>query len=341
MDLRFAYGEVERRLEKLDFSTLWPGFRPLPFALYDSSACFFDGEFVPKTAEFMANTSIEYRGEQIAIWQLEGEPDPDTLTASLVHEMFHAFQKICGESRWADERAALMNYRYTPENLSMKRKEAELMQAVLEGDPEAFPTLLELRKRRALDFPGEYDYEARIEQIEGTANLVELEALSLLDREKGKTGWEKLLRQIGDPAAYTPIRIVSYAIGAVFLACIRRCSSYAYFRFTDTPFALGILEGVTPAAGDFPPDPVMETQVRAYRLETERIIRKALSKNEVILEGPLPLASLNVWDARWDGRYAVSNFFIAWWEGEEMKSMEGDFVAELDRSYTIRRVYKQ
>lgn len=341
MDLRKAYGEVERRLEKLDFSDLWPGFRPLKFALYNETECVFDGAYVPKTAEFIANTSIEYRGEQIAVWQLAGDPDPDILTASMVHEMFHAFQTVSGESRWADERAALMNYRYTPENLSMKRREAEHMAAALGGDPAAFRTLLGLRKRRALDFPAEYDYEARIEQIEGTANYVELEALGRLDRKKGDRGWNKLLEQIREPAAYTPVRIVSYAVGAAFLACIRRYSAYDVFPFTETPFALGILDGVAPAEGDHPADPRMEAQVREYRRETERIVENALARNEVVLEGPLPLASLNVWDARWDGQFAVSNCFIAWWEGKEMKSLEGDFVAELDPDCTIRRVYRQ
>ena len=342
MDLKTAYDLVAERLEKLDFTALWPGFRPLRFALYDGERCFFDGTYIPRTGEFMANTSIEFRGEQIAIWQLEGEPDPDALAASIVHEMFHAFQTLSGESRWADERAALMNYRYLPENLGLKLREAEVMRAVLtEQDPAAFSRLLGLRKRRALRFPGEYDYEARIEQIEGTANYVELEVLTQLDPEKGREGWEKLLERIADPADYTPIRIVSYEIGAAFLACIRRCSPYDFHPFTDTPFALGVLEDVLPAEGDFSPDSRIIARIKDYAQETEHIVRAALEKGDVALEGPKPLASLNVWDARWNGKYAVSNYFIAWWENGEMKSLEGNFVAELDRDFTIRRVWRQ
>ena len=341
MDLQAAFDLVTERLARIDFSALWPGFRPLKFALYDGERCFFDGAFVPKTAEFMANTSIEYRGEQIAVWQLEGEPDPDRLAASLAHEMFHAFQTISGESRWADERSALLSYRYTPENLSLKLREAELMRRALEQSSRAaYEKLLALRRRRAMDFPAEYDYEARIEQIEGTANLVELEALGQLDPSKGRAGWEKLLERMEDPANYTPVRAVSYDLGAAFLACIRRFGAYDVHPFTDTPFALGVLAGVEPAAGDFPPDPGMGEQVRAYREETERIVRAALEKGEVALEGPLPLASLNVFDARWNGKYAVSTHFIAWWEAGEMRSLEGDFVAELDRDCTLRRVYR-
>ncbi len=341
MDLKTAYDLVAERLERIDFAALWPGFRPLKFALYDGERCFFDGTYIPKTAEFMANTSIEFRGEQIAIWQLEGEPDPDQLTASLVHEMFHAFQTLSGESRWADERVALMAYRYTAENLSLKLREAEHMRVVLAGDAARFNALLRLRKRRAELFPAEYDYEARIEQIEGTANFVELEALTQLDTEKGRTGWDKLLARITDPAEYTPIRVISYDVGAAFLASIQRCSAYDFHSFTETPFALGILEGIKSAEEDIPVDPRMAEQVSAYRLETERIIQTALVKEEVVLEGPHSLASLNVWDARWNGKYAVSNHFIAWWEGPEMRSLEGNFVAELDQDCTILRVYRQ
>lgn len=343
MELERVYREVANRLGKLDFAALWPGFRPLKFALYDEERCFFHGAYVPKTEEFLANTSIPYQGEQIAIWQLaEEDPDPDRLAASIAHEMFHAFQTISGECRWADERAALRSYRYLPENLGLKLREAELTERLLEaGEAETLPELLALRRRRWETFPGEYDYEARIEQIEGTASFVELEALSRLAPEKGRAGWRKLLDRLKAPENYTPIRVISYDAGAALLACLSRYSDFDFHPFAQVPFAVAALEGVSPAAGELSPDPRAEAVIAAYGRETERIVRAALEKGEVVLEGAYPLMSLNIWDARWDGRYAVSSHFVAWWEGKEPRSLEGDFVVELDEANVIRRVYRQ
>ena len=75
-----------------------------------------------------------------------------------------------GEARWADERAALVKYRYDAVNLSARLEEAVCREKCLRGnDPETFFRLLALRKARMERFPYAFDYEARIEQIEGTA----------------------------------------------------------------------------------------------------------------------------------------------------------------------------
>lgn len=137
--------------------------------------------------------------------------------------MFHAFQNASGESRWPDEKEALLHYQYSSDNLSAKLQEAKLISALLNGDSSAdFKTLLHIRKQRAQKHPYEYDYEARIEQIEGSANYVEMRALEQLDPAKAQAKWNGALIAVLDPASYLPIRIVSYTIGALFLACIKK-----------------------------------------------------------------------------------------------------------------------
>ncbi len=111
--------------------------------------------------------------------------DFDTLTAKIVHEMLHAYQNASGETQWADERAALVKYRYEAANVSAHLEEAAAMEKSLsEYAPEAFSRLLALRRARADRFPCAYDYESRIEQIEGSARFVELAALAQLNTEK-------------------------------------------------------------------------------------------------------------------------------------------------------------
>lgn len=343
MKLHDAYQEVKKRIDRMDFSSLWKGFYPLKFALYNETECFFDGRYVDKTADFMANTSIEYDGEHIAIWDFSrGTGDLDLLAASIVHEMFHAFQNIQGESRWADERAALFDYRYSAENISLKLHEAALMQDILtDGDPSAFAELLRLRRMRAERYPREYDYEARVEQIEGSANYVELNALTQAAPEKGAFRRQKMLAKISDPEAYTPIRVVSYYVGAAFLECIKRCSALPCEDFGPVPFAQEIIRETAPAQQIYPLLPAAEKNIAAFLDETDRIVHAALSGNDVVLRGAYRLCSLNVWDARWDGRYAISNGFVAWYDGTEKKVLNGDFVVEMGRDCIIRTVYRQ
>ncbi len=343
MELHKAYEEVKRRLDTVDFSSLWRGFAPLKFALYNGSECFFDGKYIEKATEFYANTSIEYNGERIAIWNLSGGTrDLDALASLIAHEMFHGFQHIQGESRWADEMEALFDYKYAVENISTKLREAELMEDILaRGRVSAFPELLGLRKRRSELFPKEYGYEARIEQIEGSATFVEVGVLARLDPEKGARRWERILTEIRDPGAYTPVRVISYRTGAAFLECIRRCSSFDWCAFGPVPFAEAVLREAEPAEQLPPPDPEAEKTIAAFSEETNRIVREALDKNDAVLRGEYPLSSLNVWDARWDGRHAISNSFLAYYDGTEEKVLDGDFVVELGRDRIVRTVYRQ
>lgn len=343
MELQKAYGEVAERLGRIDFPALWEGFHPFKFALYNGDRCYFDGRWVERTAEFAANTAIMYQGELAAIWDLSREPgDLDRLTASVVHEMFHAFQQEQGESRWADELGALFDYRYRPENIAMRLEEARAMAAILEGgETGAFPELLALRKRRADRFPREYDYEARVEQIEGTAQYVETAALTALDPAKGAARRRRTLETIRDPEAYTPARVISYHTGAAFLECVRRCSDLPTAGFGPAPLAVEILSDVEPSRRGCPVPPEAERVVEDYARETGEIVRGALDKGKTVLRGTYRLGSLNVWDARWDGRYAVSNGFLSYWEGDERRLLEGDFVAELGRDRVIRTVYEQ
>ena len=132
MKLNEIYFEVEKLIKKVDFNNLWPGFKPFKFALYNETECFFDGEYVDRTDEFLANTAINYNGEMIAIWNMIEEINPIILCSKIIHEMFHGYQKINKESRFPDEIEAIINYNYDEENLSYKLLENELIVELLE-----------------------------------------------------------------------------------------------------------------------------------------------------------------------------------------------------------------
>ena len=352
MELSYAYDQVMSRLERLDFSVLSRGFRPFPFALYNESEAFFRRKRIEKPAEFIANTSVMYNGEYIAIWNLTEEAyDFDVLASKLAHEMFHAFQNANGEKRWANERAALVKYRYEAANFAAKMEEAECMKRCLSGfDREAFERLLALRKARMDRFPFAYDYEARIEQIEGAANYVELEALSQLDKGKGEKRKKEALEEITDPSRYFPVRAVTYITGAAFLSCLRRYTDIDTESFTDTPFSVEALKNADPCSlpeGDARVDACLEK----WRERTREKVSRALKKNETILDGPRCLAAWNVYDGYWDGTYAILSYFLGYTDGPlpdtkeqamaQMKFLYGDFVAEMNSDMTLMHVWRQ
>ena len=108
INLEKLYYQICEAINALDFDAIWKGFRPLKFALYNDTECFFDGQYIEKTADFCANTSIEYKGEIIAIWNVEEEMAIPKFTSCIVHEMFHAFQEKQGWECFPNEMEALL-----------------------------------------------------------------------------------------------------------------------------------------------------------------------------------------------------------------------------------------
>ena len=97
MNLETLYHQVNEAVASLDFEKVWPGFEPLKFALYDKDSCFFDGKVIDKTDQFCANTSINFQGEQIAIWMVAEELDIPVLYADTIRtntRSQHVLEKV-------------------------------------------------------------------------------------------------------------------------------------------------------------------------------------------------------------------------------------------------------
>ncbi len=353
MTLAEAYREIESRLEALDFAALFRGFHRFPFALYNAEQAYIDGAYIEKPAGFLGNTSVQYNGAHTAIWSLPEEPgDLDVLTAKLVHEMLHAFQNASGEARWADERAALVKYRCDEANVAARLEEAACMKQCLNADaPEAFARLLSLRKARSARFPFAYDYEARIEQIEGTANFVELAALAQLSPEKAEKRWDEALAQVAEPARYFPARAVTYLTGAAFLAGLRRYTTMDTDGFTDTPFAVAALAEAEPC--ELPEGhPAVAACLKDWHEKAREIISRAMENADLVLEGTYRLVMWNVYDGFREGSYAILSAFLGYIEGAELpatdqelfaqiKVLNGDFVAEIDDELILTRAWRR
>lgn len=176
----------------------WPGFHVLPFALYDEKTVYLanhpappeeyewmDGVHVgPWRSEFLANTSIQFAGEHVGIWNVNFFDDfvqPEEVYAFIIHEMFHAYQ-VKNQFQLDYNEMMLVYYPFTKENLTLLVQERrELLKAVLTHDPhqkrEAIARFVAFREMRKIMLPHSVKYEMGLETYEGTATYVEYQAL--------------------------------------------------------------------------------------------------------------------------------------------------------------------
>ncbi len=344
MNLEKLYHEVDKAISGLDLKSVWPGFEPLRFALYDDEKCFFAGEYIEKTDAFCANTSIVYEGEQIAIWKVSEALDIPVLTSKLVHEMFHGFQTLKGWDCWPDEIEALFRYEYDAKNLSIKLRENELLLGLLDGfDGEKLKELLSLRKLRSEKYPYQFMYEVRTEEIEGTANYVEWQVLKRLDEGKARELTGRMRAEMTDADRLFPIRISCYYTGALMINALTDAKLYR-FDPPSRPAVLSALEGVSPSDGSFDGGKAVgktvAKAVAAFNEKTESIISSALEKNEVVLKGPLELAFVNIYNARCRNGFLTSDAFLMYRDGGENRMIPGSFVLKMRDEKTIDTVYK-
>ena len=344
MNLESLYAQVKETISGLDLNSIWPGFEVLKFALYDDAACFFDGKYIEKTDDFCANTSISFQGEQIAIWMVDGEMDIPVLTSKIVHEMFHGYQTLMGWTCWPDEMEALYRYAYKAENLSLKLRENALLLGLMDRfDELAFQELLAHRKLRSMQFPWEFLYESRVEEIEGTANYVEWQVLRQLDEGKARLLENSMRASLTTPGYLFPIRISSYFTGALMVHAMRSAGIYQ-FGPEDRPVMAALLEHVQPSGGDFPgkADMFRKTAdaVTLFQAETESIIRSALERNETVLSGPCELLGVNIYDARCLKNFITSTYFLQVRKGSEDTVLEGNFVIRMQDEKNIETVYR-
>lgn len=210
--MQVFYQAVKRELEKVNFDALWPGFHAYPFALYDDTQAVLDGVPMIRPAEFWANTALRFQGQLVAIYQLpaEQERDASSMASLLVHEMFHAFQMDCGETRFPDD-LSLAAATLPPEALAWKAAE---YQALAQADLPRFRAVRE--KRRAMD-PAAVQQELMAETVEGMAQYMELTALGRLSPEKRRVELQSCVKALAKPERLLDARRCAYHSGTLLL----------------------------------------------------------------------------------------------------------------------------
>jgi hypothetical protein len=201
-----TYQKLEKRLARLDFTSLWQGFVKRSYALYTDESMCICGKLLPKPDYFYGNTAIEYDGKMIAIWMLkpeqaETDEDLDKLAAKLVHEMFHVMQMENGESRFPHD-LELIAFPLDPELVALTNRENDLLEGyadrmtsddnVSETDRQKqlgldaitiLAKIAEIRSAMRTLSDGATINEWRAETIEGVAEYVGFKSLRQLNSE--------------------------------------------------------------------------------------------------------------------------------------------------------------
>ena len=220
--MKNIYQEVLNRVHSISFETLWAQFKPYEFALYDHESVYFKDDDMPVTEAFMGNTTISYEGRQIAIWQVSESDllDLDRLLANLVHEMFHAHQSVCGETRYFSDLVGL-SYPMVAKNIAMKHQEFDyLIQAHVTHDlhekKRLFKKFVDLREIRYAELGDMYNYEKAIETIEGVAEYIGLTVMRKLNQASYAKRMTEVLKRLSEISeTFLDTRRLCYDSGAL------------------------------------------------------------------------------------------------------------------------------
>ena len=338
-DLKELYYAVKKNIDKVDFSKLWAYFKPLKFALYNDNSCFYNGEYIEKTDDFVGNTAINFKGEIIAIWNIFEDTDPLILASKIVHEMFHGFQLLNNESRFPNELDALYNYKYDNDNLSLKLEENNLIVELLnEFNIDKFNQFKKIRKFRSIHFKYEYHYECMIEQIEGSANFVELNALKQLDNDIYLDKLKSLKESILIDGNLLPIRIISYDIGALLLILLNENNISYNLEFNDITFSESIISNTE--LEEIKPLKNLQNIIDRYYKNADKIITETILKNDIVISKPCDIICVNVYNAIYYKNYIITRYFVMINDGKENIIKYGDFLVETLIPNKTSKIYK-
>jgi len=287
MELKEVYQQVNSKLEDVNFSLIWKDFQKYPFALYNKNEVCIDGNLIPWDDRFLGNTSIEYQGKNIAIWNIEKSYDLDILCANLVHEMFHCYQKDKRDNRFPND-FIMLDYPDDIVNYSLKYEENKLLVNMLNTNDETIKNQLltqfaSIRNKRK-QIIGDFIYqEFRTETFEGSAEFVALKTMQQISPIKFQEQVQKYCDILLKPSElYFDIRRISYFVGALFLLALDN-NLFDYDLFTEeTHFDL-----LTKNCSIFDIKPKINSEIQVlldkYLKNKECRIREFLNnENEVI-----------------------------------------------------------
>jgi len=214
--MKSIHHEISLRLKKLGFNSIYTGFHPFRFAIYDDKKVCFGESEMPWDSRFVGNTAIDYNGEIIAIWNMKcAVKDMDIFASMLVHEMLHAYQRESKVTDYPDDLAGAF-YPRDLGNFNLRFRENQLLASLAEKfNAAAWADFKTMRAYRLQHYPEAVSYEIKTENIEGGAQFVELGALKQLSPDLYRRRLDRILAGLRSPAKSFDARLLSYDTGCL------------------------------------------------------------------------------------------------------------------------------
>ena len=241
MKVNSVWQQVDSILNAIDFEKLWKGFKRYKFALYDDEKVYFGDRVIEIDNRFRGNTSIDYDGEKIAIWNVTNEDlnSIEILASNIAHEMFHAFQLDNEEKRFPNDIKGL-DKPLDVEYYGMKQLEAELLAESLTSRDERMRSsnlikIVSLREKRSTLWRTPTEYEFRIETVEGAAEYLGTIVLKAIDEKRYKERITAYSQIIVDNKRLFDTRRYSYFYGALLLTLLNSMNIQFSEDIRDNP----------------------------------------------------------------------------------------------------------
>ncbi len=317
--MRELYTAVMKILNHLDFERIWNGFSAFRFALYDSESVYFDDSVIPVDKRFLGNTAIEFNGEQIAIWHVQSpkDEDPELLAANLTHEMFHAFQRHLGETRFPSD-LIILDYPNTKENLTYKYFENQLLvEAFLQKDKrkqqELISQFISARKYRGELIGDIILQEFKTETIEGMAEYAGSSALKQISEEKYNNRIHQYLEflKVKDGLLFNTRQLLYYS-GAVF--CLLLSEAGVSFQHeignTDDSLFEWVALGIPGERPKIKTEPELLSNLQIYTDDKQREFKEFLQQHKEVVSGNYIICGYDPMNMKKDGTRILCTHFI-------------------------------
>jgi len=317
--------ETIHDLINANISGIWQGYEAVPFILYDSKFRVAVGDGWPEcyrrergniwVAEgtdpnLMANTVTKYHGKVVAIWNTENWSDtcPDAIdaTASIAHEMFHAYQNVSFTAPEANE-MLLPQYPHSPLSVSLvieENKNFVNLYENLDSAEKIISILREIAEQRACREKeiGKVflEYDNGIESWEGTSAYAEIQMHSKLEGitpAKAALSYMPMISGANDGLLHM-YRHRCYTTGVVLcLAADIVCpdwksewikSGVSLFDWMKEQLSIEVLgEADCPVLGE------AEGIIKAFNAEKEKKIAEFKSQPLTVMEGDIRLLTFD------------------------------------------------
>lgn len=308
--MKELYSKIYHNLQKIDFESIWHVFSPCEFALYDEHKVYFLDGTQSVDNRFLGNTSILYNGKPLAIWKVTNPKlqNPILLTAKIVHEMFHSFQKEQHEERFPDD---LMMLSYPDDAVihTIRQEENKLLASIfLESDTSKKEAILQsfiqLRKYRAEKETNIIKQEFLAETIEGMAEYAGCMALKQLSPDHYYQVIQNNINILAEPAPFCfDIRKMSYYTGSMLCLALSETDTSFYHEIGKESLSLFelISREVPLKYTSIQPSPILVRMLEESHRQKEEILSSFLHTNPNYTSAQASICGydpMNMWKLR-------------------------------------------